>query len=253
MPESPIFSNAAVAAPHDLAAATGQSVLAAGGNAIEAMLAMAATIAVVYPHMNGLGGDGFWLVREPGGRIHAIEACGPAGALATIERYRDKGYDAVPPRGPDATVTVAGAGGGWQGAHEMASAFGGKLPLDMLLGDAIRHAREGYPVSESEARYPVKEPQALHECPGFPSTFLVEGKVPAANAARRVPALADTFAQLSHAGLRDFYRGDVGREIATDLERIGSPVTRRDVETYRARLVQPLSLRLRNATVHNVP
>src|SRR5215203_3573082 len=100
MTETPTFSSAAVAAPHMFAAQTGQSILAQGGNAVEATIAMAATVAVVYPHMNGIGGDGFWLVREPNGRLHAIEACGPAGALATIERYRDKGYDAVPPRGP---------------------------------------------------------------------------------------------------------------------------------------------------------
>src|ERR671911_1465629 len=104
MSETPVFSTAAVAAPHSLAAETGQTILAAGGNAIEAMVAMAATVAVVYPHMNGIGGDGFWLVREPGGRVHAIDGCGPAGALATIERYPAKGYEAVPPRGPDAAV-----------------------------------------------------------------------------------------------------------------------------------------------------
>ena len=57
MPETPVFSTAAVAAPHILAAETGQNILAAGGNAVEAMVAMAATIAVVYPHMNGIGGD----------------------------------------------------------------------------------------------------------------------------------------------------------------------------------------------------
>jgi gamma-glutamyltranspeptidase/glutathione hydrolase len=253
MPETPVFSSAAVAAPHLLAAATGQSILAAGGNAIEAMVAMAATVAVVYPHMNGIGGDGFWLIREPGGRMHAIEACGPAGALATIKRYRDKGYDAVPPRGPDATVTVAGAIGGWQIAQEMAHAFGGNLPLDMLLSDAVRHAREGCPVSASEARYAVKEVQALHASPGFAGTFLDEMKTPAAGASRRMPVLADTFAQLSHAGLGDFYRGDIGREIAADLERIGSPVSRRDVETYQARLVHPLAVRLKDATVYNLP
>ena len=74
MPETPVFTSAAVAAPHSLAAQAGQTVLAQGGNAIEAMVAMAASIAVVYPHMNGIGGDGFWLVRERGGRVRGIEA-----------------------------------------------------------------------------------------------------------------------------------------------------------------------------------
>ncbi|MEE7448071.1 gamma-glutamyltransferase, partial [Methylobacterium radiotolerans] len=122
MPETPVFTSAAVAAPHSLAARAGQTVLAQGGNAIEAMVAMAASIAVVYPHMNGIGGDGFWLVRERGGRVRGIEACGPAGRLATIPRYREKGYDAIPARGPDAMVTVAGAVGGWRLALELARA-----------------------------------------------------------------------------------------------------------------------------------
>ncbi len=90
MAETPIFSTAAVAAPHSLASQAGLSVLAQGGNAIEAMVAMASTIAVVYPHMNGLGGDGFWLVRERNGRVRGIEACGPAGRAATIARYRKR-------------------------------------------------------------------------------------------------------------------------------------------------------------------
>ncbi len=253
MPETPVFSTAAVAAPHILAAETGQTILAAGGNAVEAMVAMAATIAVVYPHMNGLGGDGFWLVREPKGRVHALDASGPAGSLATIRRYRDKGYDAIPSRGPDAALTVAGAVGGWALALELAEALGGQMPLDLLLGDAIRFARDGYGVSRSETRFRTSEEAALYAVPGFAEAFLVEGKRAPTGTPRRMPRLADTLEQLAHAGLSDFYRGDVGREVAADLERIGSPVVRRDLEAYRARVVEPLSVRLRHSTVYNLP
>lgn len=253
MPETPVFSTAAVAAPHTLAAETGQTILAAGGNAIEAMVAMAATIAVVYPHMNGIGGDGFWLVREPKGRVHALDASGPAGALATVRRYRDKGYDAIPSRGADAALTVAGAVGGWELALELARALGGQIPLDLLLADAIRHAREGYAVSGSEARFKTSEEAALYAVPGFAEAFLTEGKRSSAGTLRRVPRLADALEQLAHAGLRDFYRGDVAREIATDLERAGAPIVRRDLETYQARVVKPLELRLGNGTVYNLP
>jgi gamma-glutamyltranspeptidase/glutathione hydrolase len=253
MAETPVFSTAAVAAPHTLAAETGQMILAAGGNAVEAMVAMAATVAVVYPHMNGLGGDGFWLVREPKGRVHAIDASGPAGALATIKRYRTKGHDAVPPRGPDSALTVAGAVAGWELALELARALGGQLPRELLFGDAIRHAREGYRVSRSESRFKTSEEAALYAVPGFAEAFLAEGKRMSAGTSRQTTRLADTLEQLAHAGLRDFYRGDIGREIAADLERIGSPIVRRDLETYRARVVQPLSLRLRDSTVYNLP
>ena len=187
------------------------------------------------------------------GRIHALDASGPAGSLATIRRYRDKDYDAIPPRGPDAALTVAGAVSGWGLALELAQALGGQMPLDLLLGDAIRFAREGYAVAAAEGRNPLLEEAALFAAPGFAEAFLVEGKLPEAGTQRKSLKLADTLDRLAHAGLADFYRGDVGREIAADLERIESPVTRKDLETYRARVVQPLSVRLKHSTVYNLP
>ena len=124
MSSTEVFSSAATAAPHRLAAEAGRDILAQGGNAIEAMLAMAATIAVVYPHMNSIGGDGFWLIHEPKGRVRAIEACGFAGAKATIERYRNLEVDVIPARGPNAALTVPGAIGGWMLAHDLADVAG---------------------------------------------------------------------------------------------------------------------------------
>lgn len=253
MIETPAFASAAVAAPHRLASEAGRAILAEGGNAVEAMVAMAATIAVVYPHMNGIGGDGFWLVHEPGGRMHGIEACGAAGSLATIERYRAKGHDSIPARGPGAALTVAGAVGGWRLALDLAATLGGRLPLREVLADAARHAREGYAVSRSECGSRPHELEALKAAPGFLKTFWPEGTAPKPGTRRRMPALADTLQQLADVGLDDFYRGDVGREIAADLERIGAPVTRADLETYRARAVTPLSLALPGLTVWNMP
>src|SRR6266498_6118113 len=102
-----------VAVPHRAAAEAGRLILAEGGNALEAMVVMAATIAAVYPHMNHIGGDGFWLVREPSGRVHALMGAGPAGEKATPRFYRDHGHDVIPPRGPLAALTVPAAIGGW--------------------------------------------------------------------------------------------------------------------------------------------
>ena len=251
MLDTPTFSAAAVAAPHSLASESGRAVLAEGGNAIEAMVAMAATIAVVYPHMNAMGGDAFWVIREPGGRVRAIEACGQAGSLATIKRYRDKGYDALPFRGPDAAITVAGAVGGWKAALDYARALGGKLPARDLLADATRFARDGYEVSASELRTRPNEPEVLEAAPHFLATFGFDGKPPKKGDIRRMPALAATLEQLADAGLDDFYRGDIGREIAADLEAIGAPVTRQDLERFGAVARDPLQARLRHATAYN--
>ena len=251
MIDTPVFGSAAVAAPHSLASEAGRAILAEGGNAIEAMVAMAATISVVYPHMNAIGGDGFWLVHQPGGKVHAIEACGPAGALATIARYHEKGHDTIPSRGPDSALTVAGAIGGWDAALSLSKSLGGRMPLKDLLADAIRHCTEGYEISPSELRTWPQQVEAVKEAPGFSDFFWPGGEQPKPGARRKPEALGATFRQLADAGLDDFYRGDIGREIAADLDAIGAPVTRADLEGYRAHMVQPLSIRLPGLTVYN--
>jgi gamma-glutamyltranspeptidase/glutathione hydrolase len=240
-----------VCAPHHAAVETGRSVLADGGNAIEAMVAMAATIAAVYPHMNHLGGDGFWLLRDRSGRVHVIDAGGPAGAKAERELYRE--YEQIPARGPLAALTVPGAVGGWLLALEAARAQGGRLPLDSLLADAIGHAREGYAVSASQARLTAEKLDEIKDVPGFAATFLLDEKAPEAGQRLKQTSLASTLDHLAHTGLDDYYRGDVGREIASDLERIGSPVTRSDLEGYRARLRQPLTLVVGAGRLFNAP
>jgi oxamate amidohydrolase len=238
-----------VCAPHSAAVEAGRSILAEGGNAIEAMIAMAASIAAVYPHMNHIGGDGFWLIREPNGRVRAIMAAGPAGSEARPELYRD--YETIPARGPLAALTVPGAIGGWMLALEAAAANGGKLPLDVLITPAYGSARDGYIVSRSQARLAEDKLTELKPIPGFAENFLVDGKAPTVGATLKQGTLAATLAHLAQAGLDDFYRGDVGREIAADLARIGSPVTRDDLGRYRARLTEPLRVELPEGSIYN--
>ncbi len=241
------------AAPHHAAAEAGRLVLADGGNALEAMVAMAASIAAVYPHMTHIGGDGFWVIREPNGRMRALMAPGPAGTNASAAFYRERGYDAIPARGPFAALTVPGAIGGWMLALEAAKALGGNMPLDVLLAPAIKQAREGYIVSRSQHALTRDKLGEMNEAAGFAETFLVDGKAPSEGATMKQTAFAATLDHLSKAGLADFYRGDVGREIAADLERIGSPVTRADIEKYRAYVTEPLAAPLTVGTLYNSP
>lgn len=242
-----------VVAPHHLAAEAGVSVLRDGGNAIEAMVAAAATIAVVYPHMNGLGGDNFWLISPAGSVPKAIDACGPAATMASIDHYTANGHAIIPPRGPLAALTVAGAVGGWQIALEEAHALGGRLPLSRLLADATRYARDGFPVSRTQADNTRGKLSELHDQPGFASTFLMDGMPPEIGSCFRNPPLATTLERLAQAGLDDFYRGDLARLIASDLEASGSPLRLDDLKAFRARHVTPLSVRLMHGTVYNLP
>jgi gamma-glutamyltranspeptidase len=240
-----------VAAPHHAAAEAGRAVLAEGGNALEAMVAMAATIAAVYPHMNHVGGDGFWLVRERSGRVRALMAAGRAGANARRELYRE--HETIPARGPLAALTVPGAVSGWALALEAAKAQGGRLPLGTLLSAAIRHAGDGYKVTRSQAQLTTEKLPEVADVPGFAATFLVDGKPPQAGATLTQPRFAATLDHLAHVGLDDFYRGDIGREIAADLDRIGSPVTRADLEKQNAYVAEPLGVALDCGTLYNAP
>ncbi|MDP3251012.1 MAG: gamma-glutamyltransferase [Hydrogenophaga sp.] len=238
-------------APHHLAAQAGRDVLRDGGNAVEAMVAAAAAIAVVYPHMNAIGGDGFWLIHEPGKPMVAIDACGPAAALASRDFYA--GLDAIPARGPTAALTVAGTIGGWAKALEVAAPWGPALPLSRLLADGIRHAHDGVVVTTSQAQLTRDKLAGLMDAPGFAQTYLVNGQPPEAGHLLKQAALGQTLATLAERGLDDFYRGELAARIGAELERVGSPLRTSDLAAYAAQLVEPLAVQLKDSTVYNLP
>lgn len=241
-----------VVAPHHLAAQSGLAVLREGGNAIEAIVAAAATIAVVYPHMNGLGGDNFWLISR-GAEPTGIDACGAAAALADAALYRSAGHASIPARGPLAALTMAGAVSGWQAALEISRGWGGRLPLSRLFEDAMTYTREGFPVSETQVRNASAKRGELEAVSGFAEVYLPKVEPLAAGATFRNPALAGTLERLASAGLDDFYRGDLARSMASDLERAGSPLRLTDFERHRALTVRPLSVDLRCGRAFGMP
>ena len=241
-----------VVAPHHLASEAGQRVLAEGGNSIEAMISAAATIAVVYPHMNSLGGDNFILIGD-GGRPIAIDACGAAAKMASIDYYQEAGFSSIPKRGPKAALNVAGAVSGWELAHKESQRRGGKMPLPRLLEDAIHHAKNGVPVSGTLHRNATEKFDELQNVPGFSDTFLKDGNVIKQGDILTLPALAATLEQLGRDGLEDFYRGDIAQAVATDLRTVESPISLTDLEVHCARLVNPLTLPYSGGILHNMP
>ena len=243
-----------VTAPHHLAAEAGVDVLRDGGNAIEAMVAAAATIAVVYPHMNSIGGDGFWLIHLPGKPPLGIDACGAAGAGVTAELYRAAGHAAVPSRGPLAANTVAGTISGWEAALRISKQeLAGRLPLPRLLEAAIGYAEDGVAVTESQSRLTREKLPELAEVPGFDQAFLQQTKPPRPGALFRQPRLAATLSRLAESGLGDFYRGALARDIAADLARAGSLLSADDMAAHRASVVTPLYLAHATGALYNMP
>lgn len=239
-------------APHSLAAQAALSVLRRdGGNAIEAMVAAASTIAIVYPHMNGIGGDGFWVISEPGKPVVAIEACGTVAAGISRDFYAKQNMDSIPMRGPMAANTMAGTVSGWQEALKISAAWGGKLPLARLLEDAIHYAEVGIPVTPSQHASTAAKLDELVSQPGFADTFLVDGKAPEAGTRFMQKKMGKTLRSLLVQGLDSFYRGDVAQMIAKDLKEVGIQITLQDLNNYYARTTVPVKLEHSLADIYN--
>ena len=245
---------AVAVAPHALAAQSAANIMREGGNALEAMVAAAATIAVVYPHMNSIGGDGFWLVHVPGEAPQAIDASGAAATRANIAYYRERGMAAIPFRGGVAANTVAGTISGWDLALGLSREhLGGRMPLTRLLGDAIAYARDGIDVTRSQTATTQAKLAGLAGQHGFDETFLVKGAPPAPGSRFVNARLGATLDRLARAGLDDFYRGELARDMARDLAAAGSPLVLADLEAHRAAWRAPLSIAHSRGTLYNTP
>lgn len=212
-----------------------------GGSALEAGVAVAACLAVVYPHMTGIGGDGFWLIAEPDGSTRAIHGCGGAAAAADLSLYA--GMAGVPTRGPLAANTVAGTISAWAEALK-----GGTLPLARILRDAIHHAEHGVAITKTGAEIVAAKASELRDQPGaWAATYgdAREGEV------RKQPALAATLRRLAEEGLDSFYTGALADDIAMDLEALGSPVSRADLAAHRVETPDPLRLGIEGVELFN--
>lgn len=239
-------------APHREASHVGRLVLDDGGTAMEAIVAAAAMIAVVYPHMNGIGGDGFWLIHRPGKAPIGISACGQAASLATPDWYRSRGFaHQLPTRHGPAALTVPGTIGGWQLALETVEGRQ-QIPLKDLLSRAVEKARDGIAVTANQSICTAEKLHDLSDVTGFKSAFLVDDKVPLPGARLRQEKLANTLEELSREGLLSFYTGDIASTHAKFLEKSDSPLRKNDFESYRPAFVQPLQVQTSHGTLFNM-
>ena len=244
--------NGGVSAPHRAAALAGRDILNAGGSAVEAMVAAAATIAVAYPHMNGIGGDGFWIIHRPGHAPVAISGCGRAAGLASVDWYEAQGvHDTLPARGPLAALTVPGTIAGWSAALRHCPR-GNRLPLADLLAPAIALARDGVAVTENQARTTVEKLDWLKDVQGFANAFLHEGAPPKAGHRLRQSALGQTLAHLAENGLADYYQGDIAQAHGSFLQSAGSPLRLSDFTAFDAEVTVPLTTQVRAGQLWNM-
>ena len=253
---SPHGSRSEVIAPHGMVAASqplaaqvGIDVLKAGGNAIDAAVAVNAVLGLVEPHMNGVGGDLFALVWDAETqKLHGLNATGRAPYQIDREVLLRQGYTRMPGNGP-LTWTVPGAVDGW---HELLERFG-TLELADVLAPAIAYARDGFPVSEIIRGQWAGAALALAQWPDSAATYLPDGRPPNVGEVFRNPRLADTYEQIARGGRDAFYKGDVARRIVSFSEGNGGYFTMADFEDHSSVWVEPVGTNYRGYDVWEVP
>ncbi len=227
------MTEVALAAPHRLAVAAGEQAVRAGGNALDAALAAAMVLTVVYPHQCSLGGDLSALVRSPDGEVTAVLSLGASAAAIDVAMIRSRGR--MPRQGP-LTVTVPGAVAGW---IEL-SRLGARFPLARPLRAAAALADAGCQVSAGLARAIGDRIAAVRADPGLSALLLDAAGNPRTGRLLQ-PQLARTLDQLAE-DPDGFYRGAVAERLAAGLARLGSPLTREDLAAHRAERAEPLTL-----------
>lgn len=259
----PIVTHGAVTSPNFLASQAGLDVLRKGGNAIDAAIATASTLAVVYPQMNTLGGDNFWIIyNAKTGEVKALNASGRSGEKATIDFYKNKGYDKIPSRGYLSANTVPGIVSGWDAAYKYGKSDMSKgLPWNQLFDSAITYAQDGFAVTPSLARWEAinvdpkdSEFRNLQRFDGFKNTYLKsDGSAYKVGEVLKLPELADTYRIIANQGADAFYRGPIAKKIVADLQANGGILTLNDFAQHKANWVKPLSVPYRGYTAWNLP
>ncbi len=247
-----MMTQVAFTAPHGEAAKTGLDVLTQGGSAVDAMVAAAAMISVQYPHMNSLGGDSFWLVQRAGKAPITIDGAGYAAKAADRDYYAERNYEAIPSRGADAALCVAGTLSGWQRAREYMEPHSPTMPLGDLLAPAIHAAKNGITVTESLAFAIKKCATEFSEFKELRALFYPGGTGLEVGESLRNPGLAHLLDTLAHNGLEDFYWGETGEAISASLLQQGSPISLQDLHTYRAQYQRPLATEISHGKLFNM-
>lgn len=237
----------AIATPHVAATQAGSAAFDARGNAVDAALAAAITLAVVYPHMCGVGGDLFALVQEPDGQAIALNASGAAPRGIDVDAVRALG-PSMPAYGP-LSVTVPGAVSGWAALHRLGAA----LPFARAFDDAIRSARHGIKVARSLAGNLAWSAERLRSDPGISAVFFRHGRPLTEGDFLVQTALAGTLEAIGTEGPQALYGGSVGERLIEGLRAVGSPMTVDDLAAHEPELDSPITLRYRDLHVSVVP
>ena len=238
-----------VAAESPLAAQAGATILAHGGNAIDAIVATNAAMGVVEPMMNGMGGDLFAIVYDAKThKLYGLNASGWSPQKLTIDFLKSKGITKMPGYGID-SVTVPGVVDGWS---KLLERFGTKKLSD-VLAPAIYYAREGFPVPEWDAEYWRAAEPFLSKDENLSRTYLIDGHAPAVGEVFRNPDLAHSLDLVATGGRDAYYKGEIAEKIVALSQKLGGTMTAQDLADYSSEWVEPISTTYHGWTVYELP
>jgi gamma-glutamyltranspeptidase/glutathione hydrolase len=245
-----IASNGMAATSQPLATQVALDILKSGGSAVDAAIAANATLGLMEPTGNGMGGDLFaivWSQKEQ--KLYGLNASGRSPKSLTLEKLKEELGDRtkIPALGP-LPVSVPGCVDGW---FELHSKFG-KLTMADNLAPAIRYAKNGFPVSELIAYY-WNRSSFLRKYPGFEATFLRDGKAPGKGEMFRNPMLASTLEKLATSGRDEFYKGDIAKTIDAFMKKNGGYLAYEDLASHKSEWVEPVSTNYRGYDVWELP
>ncbi len=248
-----VYGKNIVATSTPLASQAGLDIIKKGGNAIDAAIATAATLSVVEPTGNGLGGDAFALVWA-GGKLHGLNSSGFAPEKMTYEYYKNKNLDKIPVYGFDA-VTVPGIPAAWA---ELSRKFG-KLSLRECLEPAIYHARNGFALSPNVARgwkraynlYKENLKEAQYQT--WFDHFCPNDTCPKAGDLWKSEYTASTLEEIADTMAESFYRGALADKISAYSEKYNGHLRKSDLEKFAPEWVEPISVDFNGYQVHEIP
>ena len=235
-----------IASAHPLASLAGVRILMEGGNAIDAVVAVAAALNVVEPYMSGMGGDGYMHIYSAREQEHTVlDYMGRSPYGATFEEVGDPESRARGPRSP----LVPGACGGWLAALERY----GSMDAAAVFQPAIEYAEQGFPLTVNNAEFiDFNVPEMLRH-PSTTETYLPHGRAPVAGEIMTQPDLAKSMRAIAEGGADVFYRGEIADRLVRYMEENGGLITHRDLRDFAVEWQEPVSVPYRGYRVFAPP
>ena len=248
--QMPIGTEVMITSPHHLATSAGARILAQGGNAYDASIAVSITLGVVYPHMTGPGGDAFFLMYDAkSGELSGYNGTGRSPASLTRELFEQMNMTSIPRRGVLSAVTVPGVVDAW---WEISQKYG-CLPWEKLFDSAIQYAEKGCPISRNVHTWMLRDEAYIRADKGLSSVYIRDGKLLAEGELFIQLDLANSLRILQSGGKEAFYKGILADAITNAVIQDGGFLQKEDFENHTGEWVTPLKVDYREYEVYQMP